>query len=290
MKLAVDALLDRMRNEGLGAGTVETAEYRLWHFFGLPVNANRPVRWLSNRGEDLYAAAQVKRSADTHQAELALAKQLGDLCVKRRWLRANPFASVDPAGRKRHGSSKPRFRVDESRKLREYCLARSSDPRAVVTLAYLLLGSRASEIVRRDVRDLDDGGALLWIERAKTPTGNRRLIVPDELRAPLLRLAKGKKPTEPIFTKEDGARATRHWAYHHVRQIMKEAGVPVLSPQAIRRTVTDLGTEAGALGPVIAAHLGQTSEAVTDRSYRDPNIVAEAARGRSFRIIAGGRR
>lgn len=132
-------------------------EFRLWHFFGLPQNANRPLRWLSTRGEELYAAAQIERSADTHQAELSLAKQLGDLCVKQRWLRSNPFTLIEPVGRKTHGSTKPRLRVDESRKLRAYCHSLGADQHAILTLAYLLLGSRASELVKRDVRDLDDG-------------------------------------------------------------------------------------------------------------------------------------
>ena len=289
VKHAVDALLEKMRTAGLAPSTVETAEYRLHHFFGLPMNANRPLRWLINRGEELYAAARVNRSADTHQAELALAKQVGDLCWKKRWLRVNPFAIVEPVGRKRHGSTKPRHGVDESRKLREWCLERTTDQHAVITLAYLLLGARASELVRRDKRDLDDRGRLIRISEAKTPKGIRRLIIPDELRGPLLALCRGKAPTDPIFTREDGARATRHWAYHHVKRICREAGVPELTPQGLRRTQSDLATDAGALGQLVADHLGQRSTTVTDRSYRDPNVVAAAKQRRAFEVLAGGK-
>lgn len=135
VKDAVDAVLAQMRTNGLAESTIETTEFRLSHFFGLPKNANRPLRWLTTRGEELYAAAQVDRSADTHQAELSLAKQLGDLCVKRRWLRANPFALIEPVGRKTHGSTKPRLRVDESRKLRAYCHSLGADQHAILTLA-----------------------------------------------------------------------------------------------------------------------------------------------------------
>jgi integrase len=288
VKAAVDAMLAEMRKAGLASSTIDTAEYRLHHFFQLPKHANRPLRWLMSRGEELYTAAQIDRSADTHQAELALAKQVGDLCVKRRWLRANPFALVEPVGRKTHGSTKPRLRVDESRKLRTYCLADPNDKHRVLALAYLLLGSRASELVKRDVRDLDDGGNLLWINRTKTVAGTRRLVVPEELRGLLLQLAAGKAPDAPLFTREDGTRATRHWAYHHVKRICREAKVPELSPQALRRTQSDLATEAGATAPMIAAHLGQTSSVVTDRSYRDPNVVAEAKQERALRVMQGG--
>jgi integrase len=194
VKDAVDALLAQMRTNGLAESTIETNEYRLWHFFQLPQHANRPLRWLTGRGDELYAAAQVKRSAETHQAELTLAKQLGDLCVKKRWLRSNPFALVETVGRKTHGSTKARLRVDESRKLRAYCLERGDDQHAVITLAYLLLGSRASELVKRDVRDLDDDGRLLWINRTKTIAGVRRLMIPEELRVLLLELTKDRGP------------------------------------------------------------------------------------------------
>jgi hypothetical protein len=38
----------------------------------------------------------------------------------------------------------------------------------------------------------------------------------------------------------------------------------------------------------IARHLGQRSTAVTDRSYRDRDVVANAKAERAFRVIAGG--
>lgn len=288
MRKAVDALVAAMRAEGLAATTIETNEYRLKHFFRLPANDHRSLRWLNGRGEELYTAAQVKRRPDTHQAELGLAKQLGELAVKQRWLKTNPFASVERVGRKTHGSTKPRLHVDESRKLREHCLELGADGPAVVTLAYLLLGSRASELVRRDVRDLDDGGAMLWISRTKTKAGVRRLIIPHELRAPLLALVKGRPGTAPIFLKADGARATRRWAIYHVQRLCKDAKVPVLTPQALRRTFSDLAEEANESSIAVAAHLGQTSARVTERSYRDRQVSADARSRRAFGVIAGG--
>jgi integrase len=288
VKQAVDALLDQLREEGLAASTIETATYRLRHFFGLPKNDARPVRWLRARGDELYREARKDRRADTHHAELALAKQVGELCVKRKWLKENPFADVEPVGRKTHGATKVRHTVDEARRLRAYCLARPSDPHAVITLAYLLLGARASELVRRDVRDLDDGGRLIRIDKAKTPTGIRGLVLPDELRELLLGLVRGRAKTAPIFVKENGERATRYWAYHHVRRICREAGVKELSPQGLRRTASDLATDAGMAGVEIARHLGQTSTTVTDRSYRDGNVVAKARADRAFQVLAGG--
>ena len=290
VKSATDALLAAMRENGLGDGTITTAEFRLWHFFQLARYGDKPIRWLNKRGEELYAAARKDRKPDTHHAELALAKQVGALAIKKRWLRENPFEHVETIGRKTHGSSKPRLTIDESRALREHCLDRDDDQHALITLAYLLLGSRASELVRRSVRDLDDDGRLLWINRAKTTTGVRRLKLPDELRLPLLALLKGRSPGDPIFVREDGKRATRHWAYHHVKRICREAKVTELTPQGLRRTQSDVATDAGVSAIEVARHLGQKSERVTNRSYRDRTVTADAKAAQAMRVIAGGRK
>jgi integrase len=290
VKQATDALIAKMKLDERAESTITTAEFRLAHFFNLDKNGERPIRWLNRRGEELYAKARENRSADTHQAELDLAKRVGDICVEKRWLRANPFALVKPVGKKTHGSSKPRLRVDESRKLMAHCLERSDDQHCVLTLAYLLLGSRASELVKRDVRDLDDGGSLLWIDRTKTAAGSRKLRIPDELRVPLLAMAEGRKPDAPIFTREDGTKADRHWAYRHVKRICGEAKVPALSPQALRRTQSDMATDAGETGIAVARHLGHASSTVTDRSYRSREVVNDAKQERAFRVIAGGKR
>ena len=279
---AMTALLDHMRADGLADGTITTAEFRLEHILG--PHKQRPIRWLAHRGEEVYRAACVDRSADTHHAELALAARACDIAVKRHWLRANPFAGVTRVGRKQHGRAKQRLRVDESRVLWDWCVGNRDQPRAVLALAYLVLGARASELVKRNVRDLDDDGRLLWIEDAKTPTGNRQLAVPEPVRSMLLELARDKAPGDRLFD------WSRYAARHHVRAVCKDAGVPVLPPQALRRTHADVATDAGLASEAVAAHLGHTSSAVTDRSYRDREVTREATKGRAFKVIAGGKR
>jgi len=51
---------------------------------------------------------------------------------------------------------------------------------------------RASELVRRSVRDVDVGGRLLWIGATKTAAGRRRLLVPDEFAVCLVAIAAGR--------------------------------------------------------------------------------------------------
>lgn len=289
VKDAVTALLDEMRAAGLSAGTITTNEFRLRHFFNLPTNDARPVRWLQHRGVELYRAAAVGNSPDTHHAELALAKRVGDLAVGRRWLRANPFENVTVIGRKNHGRNKKRLRVDESRKLWDWCLEHANEQRAVLTLCYLVLGARASELVKRNVRDLDDDGRLLWIEDTKTEAGTRRLSIPDPVRSLLIDLARGRAPDAPLFVGDRKPRMSRFAARHQVLACCKAAKVPVLPPQALRRTQSDIATDAGETGEAVARHLGHTSQVVTDRSYRDRQVTQDAQQERAFKVIAGGR-
>jgi integrase len=293
VRQAVDAYLDKLRSKEREPATIESAEDRLTVLLGLPGNDHRPLRWLNTRGAELYTAAQVKpngkhRAADTHRNALNVGKTWAAFCVKQRWLRSNPFEDVEPVGRKVLGAEKPQLNVDEARKLRAYCHAHTEDVGAVLSLAYLLLGSRASEIVRRDVRDLDDGGRLLWIGKTKSKAGRRRLIVPDELRPLLLALCTDRPPTAPLFVNADGGKATRFTARDHVRRICKLAGVQVLPPQALRRTQGTLATEAGVAALAVSAHLGHASTAITARAYVNPEATATARTERAFRVLDGG--
>jgi integrase/recombinase XerC len=162
-----------------------------------------------------------------------------------------------------------------------------------------VLGPRASELVRRNVRDVDDGGRLLWIGATKTAAGRRRLLVPDELAVYLVAIAAGRPGDEPLFVSEAsrrwpaGRRWTRHMAYNHVRRICAAAKVPELAPQALRRTQATLATDAGATGLMVAQHLGHAvgqAPAVTHRSYVERDAARDAAIDRGLRVLQGGRR
>ncbi len=291
VKMAVQAFLDWKRAQGRAPSSLLAYEDRLEALLG--VIMARPLRAVLGRGGELYEAAQVGRGADTHRNILGMGKTWAAWCIKRRWLRENPFADVEPVGRRRQGADKPMLTVDESRIVEAWCIAHPDDPGAVVTLGYLYLGSRASELVRRDVRDLDDNGRMLWIHRAKTRAGSRHLLVPDILAEMLLDVAGDRPGDAPLFVRDGGIRWTRMVAYRHVRRVCAAAAVPVLGPQALRRTQSTLATEAGETALAVARHLGQSTgqaPAVTHRSYVGRN-AARAARGeRALQVIQGGRR
>lgn len=296
---AVDQFLAWSGARGAGQGAVDNYRRRL-HALLRPV-LQRPVRAVNGRGAELYAQSQVyadgprkgdRRAADTHRAGLAVGRTWGRWCVKHKLLRVNPFTEVEPVGRKVEGADKARLTVDESRQLEAWCLERTGDPVATITLAYLYLGARASELVLRTVRDLDDRGTLLQIGKTKTAAGRRRLRIPPELAAMLAALVDGRSTDAPIFAFDEdwrgqpaGRRWTRDKARHAVRAACQAAGVTVLPPQALRRTQSTLAEEAGETALAVARHLGHATgaaPAVTHRAYvgRDTQRDAQVARAR----------
>ena len=85
----------------------------------------------------------------------------------------------------------------------------------------LLLGMRASEIVSRVVRDLDDDGTVLVIPEWKTDAGRRKLHVPDVLRPHLQRLAANRPAEARIFGSH-----WRDWPRECVQRMCELAGRP----------------------------------------------------------------
>lgn len=302
VRQAIDAFLEDRRARGCATSTVDSYEDRLVMLLG-PVAA-RSIRAVTSRGAELYAQAQRGRAPDTHRNALAVGRTWARWCVKRRWLRADPFADVEPVGARTYGADKARLTLDESRQLQAYCHAHAgADPGAALTLAYLLLGPRASELVRRDVRDLDDSGRLLWIGATKTKAGRRRLIVPAELVPLLLAAAGGRPGDEPLFVHPErriprgrsagGDRWSRRVAYDHVRRVCTAAGVPTLPPQALRRTQSTLATDAGETGLAVARQLGHAVDAapaVTGRAYVGRDAASDAQIERGLRVLQGGAR
>lgn len=277
VKSAVDQFIAEKRAAGRTESTIASYADRL----GLLLRPvlSRPLQIVRTRGDELYRTATVGRAVDTHQHALEVGRMWGKWCVKRKLLRANPFADVESLGRRVLGADKIRLTVDESRVLEAWCLEHPADPACIITLAYLYLGSRASELTKRDVRDLDDNGRLLWIRVTKSKAGRRRLRIPPELTAMLLALVAGRKSDAPLFAHPDGSRWTRHLARRQVLRTCKAAGVPEVSPQALRRTQATLATEAGETALAVARHLGHATGAapsVTGRSYVSPEASIDA--------------
>jgi integrase len=261
------------KGEGNKPRTVATTIQRLGRFFAsaakLSVGALTPAS-----GPKLYEA--LTGAVDSRRNILAEAKTFLRWCQRRGWTRANALEQVRGVGKRRRG--KPQLTTDEARRFLAHSLklAEEGDDGAVAAAMALLMGMRASEIIERTVRNLDDGGRLLWITDAKTQAGVRRLQVPPPLQGHLQRLARGKRPTDRLFASS----ASRHWVLRSAQRICRAAGVPVVPAHGLRGTHATLAVDAGATGHLVAAALGHESFATTARHYARTEAIEGAQQDR----------
>ncbi len=294
---AVEAYLEAMTDRGLKVPSIQRSLNHLRQLLSLDQHGPRPLSWMckAGRADALYEAAQKQAGGeryanDTHRNALNEGKAFGKFCVKRKWIKLNPFADVEGIGKRKHG--KPQLRVDEARLLIDHCLALcapKAKPEPVAVIVALLLGPRATEIVDRDVRDLDDGGRLLWIPDSKTVAGRRNLEVPELLRPLLLALAKDKIGAAPLFHDRHGKRPSRNWISYWCRKMCRCAGVPELNPHSLRGTHGSIARRGGASGEVVAAQLGHSGQAITHRAYVTAEAVNAGTASAMLRVIDGGR-
>lgn len=286
---------------GLAPPTVERIEYHLESLLALDANGERTLAWLRNRGPELYEDERARHpTADTQLNALSNGRAFGAWCVERKLVAANPFAGVKGTGRRRAGREKPQLRIDEATTLTDYCLGLCrprAQPEAVAVLAAWLLGTRATELVVRDVRDLDAGGRLLVIPQGKNRNAQRTIEIPEVLRPLLLELAGERGGSEPLFLATDAPtarrkrgtrRATRHWLHYHCGVICEAAGVPSVAPHGLRRSHMTAARAAGATAHLVAEQVGHGSVAVQARSYVAPGTAEAGQRERVLRLVQGG--
>lgn len=287
---AVEAFAAAQVERGLKATTTARTRYSLRQLLDLPRHSLQRLTWLTpRRAGELYEACRARYAGDTQLNALAAGKAWGSWCADQGWLPASPFAEIDGVGRKARGAAKRALRADEARALLQAALAEGGDAGTAVAVA-LLLGVRATEVVTRSIRDLDDGGRLLWLDGAdlKTEASHRTLEVPAVLQ-PLLRQLAGNRPREaPLWRMEGGARPTRYWLYHHVNRLCRAAGVAELGPHGLRRSQARLATTAGATPQLVAASLGHESPAITALAYVDRSTARDAGNRRAFAVLQGG--
>jgi integrase len=277
-----------LTEKGNKPGSVEDTLFRLRTFFpdtDLPLADLTPHKcsgYYEGLRTKISPRTKKAYSVDTQRNVLAEAKTFLRWCAERRFVGRSVLDQVKGVGKRRHG--KPQLRIDEARRWLKVAgdLAERGEGWAVAAMLALVLGMRASEILSRVVRDLDDEGRLLWIPDSKTEAGRRTLEVPDFLRPYLQHLAQGKGKDELIF----GA----HWRDYlrkAVAKICRLAGVPKVSAHSMRGLHSTLALAHGTSGHVVAASLGHKSEATTLRSYADPTAVESARRLRTLSVLEG---
>lgn len=276
----LDAYLDHRKND-LGKRSIVTLGHRLKAILRV-VERDRPLSQLKpSVAAELYRLRATEVKADTHRGELAAAAAMLDWCRKQGWLAANPFADVEPTGRKAVRSD--HLRIAEARKFLAAALEDGTDAGLAAALA-LLLGLRASEVCDRLVRDVDDGARVLWIDHGKTRSSNRHVIVPAILRDRLAQLTASRDGSERVFRDLD-----RHGLWRYVKRLCKALKIAGISPHALRRTWSAISAETMPMDSVSKA-LGHASTAVTRRHYQPGNAEEQRKGAVALRAIAGGRR
>jgi integrase len=285
--------------------------YRLrWFFHG---ELEQPVRaFTRERCQGLYDAMRTRPGQLSVEREkpkplsvasqrdcLGAAKTFFRWCVGQGWLASSPAEQVKGQGKRNRG--KPQLHVDEARRWVGLAMEQAADPGkrpgVAAALLTLLTNLRCCEIVRLQVRDVDDGGRLLWIERSKTEAGKRRLRLGTELSegeepglahqlsALLAGLAADRPGGELLFGEH-----WRDWPRLQVQRICREAGVPVVSAQSMRGLHASLAMEDGMSIHAVVRSMGHTGPAVTLGHYARPEAVAAGQQRTVLQVLQGGKR
>ena len=214
-------------------------------------------------------------SVATRRHDSLLLRRFGAWACKAKYVRENPFVGLMPAGKVNVG--KVHLTTDERVKWVQECeaaIAAGSDL-ALAALFCLYRGTRAAEILNRQVSDVDDGGTKLIISNAKTKAGNRRLSIPEALRGHFAALCAGKSPTDPLFAQtRPGPKKFRRTASLHrvVQRICKRAGVKQICTHSLRGMNAELQLEGGTSEDVVAKSLGHTSIRMTKTHYINRDV------------------
>jgi integrase len=277
---AMERYASQLRANGLRERSIETTLYRLKKFFA-PV-APLPLASITPSQAKSLLAELTDWSVDSRRNALAEAKTFCRRAKMNGWTEAELLKEVAGEGKRKRG--KPKLTKDEARRYMDKCRELATDPNqaeaAIAAAIPLLLGYRASEIVDREVRDLDDGGTVLKVPRAKSHAGIRAQELPEWFQPLLANLTAGKKPTDRIFPHD------RTWLFRQVQRICQLTGIPKVSAHGLRGTHADLSLRAHVTALAVSQALGHTSTAVTFGHYADRRIVDQQQHERVLSVLA----
>jgi integrase len=285
--------------------------YRLGRFFPEP---SARVRGLTPaRCRDLYkdlatrprmirqAGGKLKEgpplSPDSRLDILSTAKTFLKWCVDQQLLQSNPADAIkDDVTRNHGGIGRSVLRAKELRALYVHAdrEAKRGDERAVGVLMALLLGMRSGEIVRCQVRDVDDAHWVIEIpvENAKTVASSRLFAVPEVLRPLLTARMKGKAGDKYLLGSGDVAH-DRKWVTVTVTAMCTRLRFPrIESAHGLRGAHNDLARKAGSTGDEVVRQLGHESESTTKRSYTSRmgrEAISTGQQNRVLAVLAGGK-
>jgi integrase len=226
-------------------------------------------------------------AAASHRFYLSLAKTFFAWAERKKYVAVNPFKEVQPVGRVSTG--KPQLRIDEAQQFVTVGLRlfdEEQDLLALGSVMALLMGLRASEVLLRQVRDIDRGATILWIDGGKTRNARRYLDVPAVLQPRLRKLTIDRAGDELLLGQSrDGVRRDRRSLWVAVGRICRTAGVPRVCPHSLRGLWATLGVQSGAVSHAVAASLGHGSFEMTAKHYAQPEVVSGACTARMIDML-----
>jgi integrase len=172
------------------------------------------------------------------------------------WRRTRPYAGVNA----------PRVRYLQLEEVQRLVDATDRNFRPLV-LAALYTGARYGELIALCVRDFDAAADTLTIQRSKSGKC-RHIVLNDDGSAFFAAATAGRPSDAPMFTRPDGktwAEGSQQW---RLRNACQRAGIqPAASFHVLRHTYASHLAMNGAPLPVIAAYLGHSNTAVTEKHY-----------------------
>jgi integrase len=297
---------ERWKRDPHGGGnkprSVDTTIDRLECFFPPEVRTLPLYRLTDAKCKELYAALKERVAVDTQRGALSCVKTFLRWCIGQEWIRTNPAEKIVGTGKRKFGeASKPQLRIDEVRRYTDVALYLCANgPGALwekdgrsgqhgiggpaAALAVFYLGIRANEAASLTVRDLDDGGRVVWIKDAKTEAGQRRQNVPAFLQPHFRALAKGKPSTAKLFGGQ------RWWIRDWVQRICDLAGAPIVCAHAMRGLHITLALREGATADAVTRAVGHeymSFVSTTLKHYAQAGTQQNADQARVIRTIRG---
>lgn len=268
-----------LRRKGNKEASITTSRYRLDAILDTGMAL---IDLTPRKAQQLYDDLVDEGGAvDTHRGCLIAAKAFGRHCQAQSWISVNPFAAVEPVGRRSKG--KEQHRTDEARAYTRYCLwawTEKRDRSAIAALLPLIMNLRATEVSQLVARDVDDRGRRLHIAdtEAKTDTSRRRAKVPAFMVPIMLELAATPATAAGhLFADRKGEPADRHWVAYHARRLMRAAGVKRVTLHGLRGTHASQAVTQGQTADAVASAMGHTDSGVTKAHYIDAEAAADAA-------------
>lgn len=262
--------------------TISNERERLRYFLA-PLLDRNIQSITAKQAEELYRTVMETPSAKTgkplqaasHRFYLGIAKRFFAWAEDQGAIPQSPFQHVRPQGQPRSGKSL--LQVEEANRFVSAALKmhdEGNDVLALGSVVALLLGLRASEVLRRRVSDVRDDGNLLSLGEGKHSNARMTVRVPSLLAERLMKLAAEKRPDDLLFGTDSRGQPRHHRVlWNAVGRICERAQVPRVCTHSLRSLWSTLRVDADAATEVVAARLlpkdsGPSAQSLEEQATR----------------------